>query len=152
MIKFNFHLPKNKIIFRVIVILFAVFLVNFIFFRSPSLSPFFSIPTITPTPSPGPSPLTPEMIDQINQQAEADYQVGLSTQQNLNDMPFIAQLPISTADYFIVYDFKKNSIRVRLIDPATKNQVQNEVQTQLKKIGVPPNIPVYYLSPGEPTP
>jgi hypothetical protein len=49
--------------------------------------------------------------------------------------PWYPQIPIETKDYRIIYDFEKNSFRIRLLTQSTEDLKQSAL-TKLKNIGV----------------
>lgn len=111
------------------------------------------IATPTPTPKLSAIPtLTPEMESQAEKQTIADRDAGLQVTKIIEKDPYLAKLPISTKNYYVIFDFQKDSIRVRLRGTSTQSQISAEIKTKLKQIGVPDSVPVYYLPAVSPTP
>ena len=96
------------------------------------------------------TPFTPEQIQEEGaKQTAADLDYNEAYKDFLTKFPWYPSLPIEKIEYRVVYDFEKESFRIRLKIP-----VQNEEQKiniisraleDLKKIGVPQPIKSYAL-------
>lgn len=102
------------------------------------------------TPSTSPSPLasptaTPTLEQQMQDQTLYDIEFAQESKATVDKYPFLTKLPIMTTKYNIVFDFQLEKIRVRLKN-VSQEEVQNEVEQQLKDIGVDTTkYPVIYL-------
>ena len=111
-----------------------------------------SRPKTKPTPLP-PSP-TPSAKNQFNlnglsptestQLIQDSLKYGQAIKELNQKYPWYSQLPIETKDFRIVYDFDKNSFRIRLLTQASETIKQAAVD-KLKEIGVDLNKFSYYF-------
>lgn len=98
--------------------------------------------TKTTTPSPSP---TPSADNQFNlndfsatesaQQIKNDLKYGQALESLHQKYPWYSRLPIETEDFRIIYDFDKNSFRIRLLTQSSASIKQAAVD-KLKEIGV----------------
>lgn len=94
------------------------------------------------------TPKSPPLPDPqvLLEQGREDLQFSRYHEQLLDQYPFLAHLPIITAQYTIVYDFELKKIRVRLNTGVDRSQVETGITTQLTNIGVDlKKISLYYL-------
>lgn len=94
------------------------------------------------------TPFTPEQISQEGQkQTSADLAYNEAYKEFLVKYPWYPRLPIETKEYRIVYDFEKESFRIRLLvptkTPEEKKSLIQKALENLKKIGVEEPV-VYY--------
>lgn len=94
------------------------------------------------------SPLTSPLKPTASPSAEIlpndlEYSQGLTELHN--KYPWYSKLPIETKDYRIVYDFEKNSFRIRILTESSES-LKNDALNKLRSIGVDTNtIPYYFI-------
>ncbi len=81
----------------------------------------------------------------------ADYAFSQVLNEMYTKYPWLQKLPIENSSYRIVYDFDKNSFRIRIlvsVDSNTQQQLVDQALNDLRNIGVTGNpIPYYVLTP-----
>lgn len=108
--------------------------------------------TVSPSPSPlqetvPPSSVSPgfnQFLKEPAQQTENDLDYGQAIKELNQKYPWYSQLPIETKDYRIVYDFDKNSFRIRLLTQSSQS-IKRAAVDKLKEIGVDLNKFSYYF-------
>ncbi len=96
------------------------------------------------------APFTPEQIEKEGKlQSQDDLEFGEAFKKFLEDYPWYIYLPIETVEYRIVYDFEKNSFRIRIKIPVETKEGEEKIVEKalksLKKIEVPEPISYYVL-------
>ncbi|MFH2062268.1 MAG: hypothetical protein ABIJ43_04755 [Candidatus Beckwithbacteria bacterium] len=107
---------------------------------------------LTPSLNPNPPAILPKNqfnLDQLEiQKLTREYQNAQNFGQALTSLhqkyPWYSKLPIETKDYIIIYDFDKNSFRIRLLTQISKEIKQSAID-QLNKIEVDLNKFSYYF-------
>lgn len=105
--------------------------------------------TTIPTPSPKPSAKNQFNLNGLSptesaQQLQNDLKFGQALEALNRKYPWYSQLPIETKDFRIVYDFDKNSFRIRLLTQSSESIKQAAVD-KLKEVGVDLNKFSYYF-------
>lgn len=112
-------------------------------------------PTLTPKSSPAwpiDQPPPPHIQQQLQQQTQDDLLYGQTILELQKQQPWLKQLPITTNNFRIVYDFEKQSFRIRILTvPASDEELQTIKQqalAALEKIGVDTATqPYYFIKP-----
>ncbi len=108
--------------------------------------------TTTPSPSPSPSVKNQFNLNKLNPQESAqliqdDLKYGQALEKLNQTYPWYSQLPIETKDYRIIYDFDKNSFRIRLLTQVSET-IKQAALDKLKSVGVDLNqFSYYFLEP-----
>lgn len=98
------------------------------------------------------NPFTQEQIEEEGaKQTAGDLAFGEAYKEFLQKNPWYVRIPIENTSYRIIYDFEKQSFRIRLkIPPINKEQEKTLIEralSDLKKIGVKEPINYYVLQP-----
>ena len=101
---------------------------------------------VVTSPTPTTSTITPNPTEFFEQLPN-----DLKYNQELTDIhqryPWYSSLPLETEDYRIIYDFDKNSFRIRLLT-GNSDSIKQAALKSLKEIGVDINkYPYYFLEP-----
>jgi len=77
-----------------------------------------------------------ELANQAREQARYDYIFNEDLKKVFEEMPWLEKLPIENTNYRAVYDFDKNSLRIRLLIPSTasENEKENAKEAALESI------------------
>ena len=77
-----------------------------------------------------------ELRLQAVEQSEGDFLFNEALEETFEEMPWLQELPIKTQNHTIVYDFDKNSIRIRLLIPSSSSAAEKEAakKTALKSL------------------
>lgn len=98
---------------------------------------------VVPSPTPTTSTTIPNPTDFFEQLPN-----DLKYNQELTDIhqqyPWYSSLPLETEDYRIIYDFDKNSFRIRLLTTSS-DAIKQASLNSLKEIGVDINKYSYYF-------
>lgn len=96
------------------------------------------------------NPFTQEMIkDEGDKQTEGDLNFNKAYKDFLTNYPWYTNLPIDTFQYRVVYDFEKESFRIRLKikpqDEIQQEEIINKATGSIKNLGVEEPIQYYIL-------
>lgn len=94
---------------------------------------------------------SPYSAQELQQQMQLQTQEDLKSGQVIDNLhqqyPWYSKLPIETNEYRIIFDFDKNSFRIRLLTQSTE-AIKQDALKQLKTIGVDlDQFNYYYLEP-----
>lgn len=93
------------------------------------------------------SPFTQEQIlEEGAIQTEYDLEFGIAFTEFLDNHPWYSSLPIENESYRIVYDYERESFRIRLFDVEEQETIDRALN-DLLKIGVEEPVPYYVISP-----
>ena len=125
--------------------LISLSLFSVLYLLSTRSTPPPSLPSHLPgSPSTPPSPLSPADAAKAEQTAN-DLYFAKTVQKLYAQYPFLRNLPIDTNKYTIVYDYQKQSLRVRL-KKVSRKSVEKEINQTLTGIGVDlEKTAIYYL-------
>lgn len=104
--------------------------------------------TTEPVSTPGINTIT---LPGTQNQTPDDYKFDQGMENLFQQYPWYSKIPIETKDYRIIYDFDKNSFRIRLLTTSTDVIKQSAINS-LKAIGVDLNKFTYYFIEPETTP
>lgn len=140
---------KKKLIIITSVILIIIFMSAL--FLHPKTKPKTASPTPYPSQEINPQASTTPGFNQLlkdsAQQTENDFKYGQALKDLHQKYPWYSQLPIETNEYRIIYDFDKNSFRIRLLTQSSESIKQAAID-KLKEIGVDLNkFSYYFLEP-----
>ena len=85
------------------------------------------------------------------QQTQDDQRSAQAIKKIHNQFPWYSKIPVETADYRIIYDFAKESFRIRLLTQDT-DKIRQAALDSLGKIGVDLNEFQYYFIEPKPSP
>lgn len=95
------------------------------------------------------APFTPEQIEEEGKlQSQDDLEFGEAFKKFIKDHPWYVHIPIETVEYRIVYDFEKDSFRIRIKVPVEITEEERMIEKaleSLKKAGVPEPVSYYVL-------
>ncbi|KKU94644.1 hypothetical protein A3H89_03915 [Candidatus Amesbacteria bacterium RIFCSPLOWO2_02_FULL_48_11] len=125
--------------------LISLSLFSVLYLLSTRSTPPPSLPSHLPgSPSTPPSTLSPADAAKAEQTAN-DLYFAKTVQKLYAQYPFLRNLPIDTNKYTIVYDYQKQSLRVRL-KKVSRKSVEKEINQTLTGIGVDlEKTAIYYL-------
>lgn len=91
-----------------------------------------------------PSPTPAISQEKAAQQTQDDLTTAKVIEEFHSDYPWYNKIPVETADYRIVFDFSKNSFRIRLLTQDTP-AIRGTALGDLKAIGADLNFYQYYF-------
>jgi hypothetical protein len=136
-------LSSKTIFFSFLILLTAAVIILSLIPKPSALTPSPSV-----LPSPSPTPLPQELLEQTSQQTEDDQLYAQTQLEFINQHPWYKELPITTQNYRIVYDFDTQSFRIRLLTPGSAEELAAMKQASLNSlqaIGVDLNTYSYYF-------
>jgi|WetSurMetagenome_2_1015567.scaffolds.fasta_scaffold72888_2 hypothetical protein len=127
-------IKKNKIL-----------LIGFIFIVILTVIAYILNRSVKTIPSTNTIPIQTESTTSgVVQDTTADYQYGQTLIQLHQQYPWYSEIPIETKDYRIVYDFTKESFRIRLLITSSETIKQAAIK-DLQNIGVDTTKFSYYF-------
>jgi hypothetical protein len=93
--------------------------------------------TKPPASSPSPTPIVDNQPNATESaiQTPNDLKYAKAQEDLILQYPWYPKLPIETADFRIIYDFDKDSFRIRLLTQSSETIKQNAIN-EIKSIGV----------------